>query len=420
MKQVSMLERKEEFQRQNKYRLIARLIIAIDLVLIIFLVICYVLVRGNVLSLLNTIAFGLFPFIGAVIITRQPRNPVPWIGIAVGLIFVLNDLLGQYSTYALLIHPNTLPFGGFAAWVTAWLWALIIFLAVPFILLIPNGHLPSPRWRWIILASIILTAPSILGIMVASWLERGPQLFTAENDSTVLNPLGYTIGHLLFSLLYLLIFLVFIAAAGMLIRFIHSRGIERMQLKWIALACMLIPISIAVGSIIGNTTNPLPYYLNQLINLASAYAVPIAFAFAMTRYRLYEIDVIIRRTLVYSILTLVLALVYFGSVFILQEGFTLITGQQSAISIVISTLLIAAIFTPLRRRIQGGIDRRFYRRKYQADQMLAQFAATQRDTVEMEQINQHLIRIVEEALQPQFVSLAFVKKSSGSLEGKGG
>ncbi len=405
-----MPDRIEHRQPQFRYRLIAWVISAVDAVLLAVLIILYILVRGSLVSLLATIAFGLFAFIGALIITQQPRNPVPWLGVTVGLIFVLNDLLGQYSIYSLVIHSGKLPFGDLASWFTAWLWVLIIFLPVPFILLIPDGHLPSRRWRWVILASLFLIAPSLLGIMVASWLERGKLLLEAQNNSTVLAPLGITFWHLIYLLLYLQIILVFLAAIGMLRRFIHSRGVERLQLKWIALACLSIPLSIATSAIIGNSTDTLLSFISQAANTISAYAIPIAFGFAMTRYRLYEIDVIIRRTLVYSILTAILALVYFGSVLILQKFFTLITGQQSTVSIVISTLLIAALFTPLRGRIQEAIDRRFYRRKYQADQMLAQFAATQRETVEIEQINKRLLQIVEDALQPKFVSLTIVEK----------
>jgi hypothetical protein len=146
-------------------------------------------------------------------------------------------------------------------------------------------------------------------------------------------------------------------------------------------------------------------WIYSLLSPLTALVLPVSLGIAITRYRLFDIDVIIRKTLVYSVLTLLLALVYFGSVVLFQQVFRSLTDERSSIAIVVSTLVIAALFAPLRRRVQDVIDRRFYRRKYDAQRALAAFATTARDEVDLDQLNAELVRIVHETIRPSHVSL---------------
>jgi hypothetical protein len=246
-------------------------------------------------------------------------------------------------------------------------------------------------------------------LMAATWPLRGKPILEANNNQQAAIPPGSAVlWQWLSRIQILLILIALLAVIGLAIRFFHSRGVERQQLKWFVMACLLFPFSLALPN---SSADPLLNVLIHIGNLVPIIFVQIAIAIAVTRYRLYEIDVIIRKTLVYSILTIILALVYFSLVFLLQEGFTLASGQKSPISIVITTLLIAVLFTPLRRRIQDIIDRRFYRRKYDSEKMMRNFVSTVRNEVELEQLTNHLVSVVGQTMQPEHLSL-WIRKPS--------
>ena len=196
-------------------------------------------------------------------------------------------------------------------------------------------------------------------------------------------------------------------------RYRHSRREEREQIKWIAFAASVVGLlylitlvsSFTYSGPWGAPGTPLWLGLLQQAALVSFTAVPIAVGFAVLRYRLYEIDLLINRTLVYGSLTATLVAVYFGVIVVLQRVFVLLTGQQSTLAVVASTLAIAALFVPLRRRVQGFVDRRFYRRKYDARKTLEAFSAKLRDETDLEALNNDLVGVVRETMQPEHVSL---------------
>ncbi len=312
---------------------------------------------------------------GALIASRRPHNPIGWICLAVGLLWMLGGLGEQYTAYG-IAKPGSVPFVATIVALIQWTWIIPVGLLGTYLLLLfPDGMLPSSRWRplaWLSGAVMVL-----LG--VDSVLAPGP-LTDLEG---VRNPFGLEGAPWLVDagivLLLLFVTCIVASAVSLVSRYRRSGGEVREQIKWIALAGSFVGLLAFLGIILGLLIVPevmrggggsLPLWLQFLIyvmNLSFA-GVPVAIGFAILRYRLYDIDQIINRTLVYGALSASLALVYFGGVATTQAIFRALTGQeqQPQLAVVVSTLVIAALFTPLRHRIQAFIDRRFYRRKYDA------------------------------------------------------
>ncbi len=340
-----------------------------------------------------------FSTVGALVASYRPENAIGWLFLSGAFVWIVGELTLEYGVYALITDPGALPAGAWAAWFGAWARGLGWFLLVSFLLLLfPTGRLPSPRWRPLLWG----TAGSLVLFTLASWLSPD------TNDlrlTSVRNPLGLEseIIGLLYDLFnYTFPLLIVASGAAVIVRFRRSRGDERQQLKWFAYAVGVMIVvfvtwfSLAVAGLVPPSS--LMYEL-PLIGL------PVATGIAILKYRLYDIDFIVNRTLVYGSLTLVLALMYFCGIVILQWLFVALAGQQSTLAVVASTLLIAALFTPLRRRIQSFIDRRFYRRKYDAAKTLEAFSARLRDETDLNALSDDLVGVVNETMQPAHVSL---------------
>jgi hypothetical protein len=317
------------------------------------------------------------------------------------LIFVRrsDDWMAQLISlmFALFVMEGAQNLGALGAWmplVTAiYTIPIAIFVLLPFIF--PNGRLVPTNIRW-------LVGPVVAFIIVAIWL---PLLGDAVSDGLYESVL---IGS------FLAWFLVGGYAA--LYRYRHvASSAERQQIKWavggvLAANVALVPIAIATLWFPPTSASPerLAFVLlvQQPVYLAGNFCVGVGIAFAILRYRLWDIDIIIRKTLIYSALSGILALVYFGSVLILQQVFSSAVGvERTPVAIVISTLAMAALFTPLRDRVQAIIDRRFYRQQYDAQQVLAQFAQTARDETDLERLTAELTRVIQETLQPEQVNV---------------
>jgi hypothetical protein len=349
--------------------------------------------------------FLAFVSVGAVVSSRRPENPIGWLFCAVALSNLLWAFAWQYAVYALMTTPGSLPGGKIMAWLgTGWLanigWGLMV-IFVP--ILFPTGKLPSPRWRPVAWLAAILLAMSI----VVFAFRPGP---ISSEGPPVTNPLGieraaHAIQHA-DTVLSLCTVLVMIAAvASVVMRFRRARGEERQQIKWFAYSAALLASAVGFG-ILSNYVPALPLASAipavQGVGIAS---VPVATGIAVLKYRLYDIDILINRTLVYGSLTATLLTLYFGGIVVSQRLFVLLTGEQSTLAVVASTLLIAALFNPLRRRIQSFIDRRFYRRKYDARKSLEAFSTKLRDETDLASLNSELVGVVNETVQPTHVSL---------------
>jgi hypothetical protein len=348
-------------------------------------------------QVLYSLAFLAFPVVGALILTYRPGNPIGWIFCAVTSA-AFGFAAEQYAIYATGTRPGSLPGGVWAAWLGSWSGDPGYAITFTFtLLLFPNGRLPSARWRplaW--LTGGFITLDTLFAAFTPGPIsERIPWVNNPAGIERLarVNSLFHAIGPLFFVLLLG-------CALSVLVRFGRAQGVERHQLKWFTYAAAML-VSLVLVTIVLPT---LPALLDEMLFSAGIAALPVAVGIAILRYRLYNIDVIIRRTLVYSILTLTLGLVYLGCIVVSQTLIAPLTGG-SELAIVASTLAIAALFSPLRRRIQTLIDRRFYRRKYDAAKVLAAFGATARDETDLERLTGEMLRVVDETMQPEFVGV---------------
>ena len=355
-------------------------------------------------------AFLAFPLVGALIVSRRPRNPVGWICLSDGLFWTTSGLLDYYGPYG-FASPGSLPFPVVMAGINDWLWVPAVGLLGTYLLLLfPDGRLPSRRWRPLAWLSGAVIVSLIFGVMLAP----GP-MDTLEG---VRNPFGLEgqrwVTVAAYAVLPLLPLCMLASGLSLVLRFRRSTGEERQQIKWIAFAASMV-VTLYLVAMIASFIHPSDawstagsvLWLNLLTiaALLSFITIPLAVGFAMLRYRLYDIDVLINRALVYGSLTATLVAVYDGGVVFLQYVFRTLTGEGSQLAIVASTLALAALFHPLRRRIQGFIDRRFYRRKYDARKILEAFSARLRDETDLEALNTELMGVVRESMQPAHVSL---------------
>jgi hypothetical protein len=353
----------------------------------------------------NTLSAVFYPTVGAIVASRRPENPVGWLLCLYGLVISIGYFCAEYAIYALLAQPDSLPAGEAMAWIVSWVLPIINGLTVFYILLFPTGRLPSRHWGWL---GWLTVAFVVVGVILAA--------FSSGALLGILGPIQNPLGIEGFSNIYYKAFwfimaplLTAAAALAVFIRLRRAIGVERQQIKWFAYAAVATVSAGTLAYIIPRVIDT-PLWFERVgfaLNIAFIPAIPIAIGIAILRYRLYDIDILINRTLVYSSLTLMLALVYFGGVTATQVVFTALTGQeeQPQLTIVVSTLVIAALFTPLRRRIHSFIDRRFYRRKYDARKTLEAFSAQLRDETDLNALSEDLVGVVRETMQPAHVSL---------------
>jgi uncharacterized membrane protein YhaH (DUF805 family) len=365
------------------------------------------IVTGVMLS----VGFGVFAVVGALLVIRRPANAIGWILTAVGL--MVSTIFGAGSGYATYVmatrgEPDALAILG--AWAANCLWFVMLALALIYLpLLFPDGRLLSRRW----LSVAVLGGIGTLGFVIPGALVDTIPV-NEVSGREIANPIGIEGLDKVDSLpissategLFLLAALG--AVASVVVRFRRSRGVERQQMKWFSyVIVVLIGGSILAGGAADVTGVGWSANISFVLSLIGLICLPIAVGIAILRYRLYEIDLIINRTLVYGPLTATLALTYFGGVATAQLVFRALTGQQQQpqLAIVASTLVIAALFNPLRRRIQSFIDHLFYRRKYDAHKTLEAFSARLRNETNLQALSGELTRVVGETMQPEHVSL---------------
>ncbi len=350
--------------------------------------------------------FGAFALVGALLVAKRPANLVGWIMATIALMVALFPAGDSYAAYVMTTrgHPDALAVLG--AWVQSWYWYVLLALFLIYLpLVFPDGRLPSRRW----LPPAILVGVGTLVIVVLGALND--TLTGQDVDYRIDNPIGIEglapVESLpIFGVLSAFLGIgILMAVSSVVVRFRRARGIERQQMKWFLYAASLM-LTFPV-------MDYLPNVLGSVVFNLVVIALPTAIGIAVLRYRLYDIDVVINRTLVYVALTVSLVLVYFGAVVSLQYLFRTLTGGESQLAVVASTLIIAALFNPLRTRVQAIVDRRFYRRKYDAAKTLETFGSRLRNETDLEDLSGHLLNVVRETMQPSHVSL-WLKEMSGT------
>lgn len=333
------------------------------------------------------------PILGGLIASRRPRNPYGWVWLGFGLGLALQQLSTSYKAYAQVMEPGSLVTPETISHVLGLGGPLALTFAPFLLLLFPTGRLPSRRWRPLAWIATLSGA----GVLLLNILFQRP------------DTVGGAITTMTIVVVSLIFFIVFLSALSLVIRYHRATGVERQQLKWVALAAVLtVAFTVAQLSWLDKVLSEVVWNVLETVQQTVLYA---AVGVAILRYRLYDIDVVINRALVYVSLTATLIAAYLGGVVLLQQLLVVLTGQKSTLAIVASTLVIAALFNPLRHRIQAFIDRRFYRRKYDARKTLETFSATLRDETDLEALNGELTRVVRETMQPEHVSL-WLRESS--------
>jgi hypothetical protein len=351
--------------------------------------------------------------VGSLIAPRRPENPIGWLFCVSALLWVLGSGLEEYAVYALITAPGSLPAGALLGVIGESISGIAWFLTLTYLLLLfPSGRLLSPRWRplaWLIAA---LLAAWTLSILLAPYSSSADTRL-----ANVRNPMGIPFAddllNVLSGMLPLVLFVTSLACiVSVVLRFRRSRGVERQQLKWFAYGMSLTALLILVIVIlIFSPANAAP---TTLFYLAVA-CIPISAGIAILRYRLFDIDVLINRTLVYGVLSATLVAIYLALVFGGQYLVSSFLKPGNEVVLIISTLVVAALFQPLRRRVQQLVDRRFYRSKYDATLVVAGFSDTLRQEVNLEQLCGRLLAVIEETVQPSHLSLWLAETKSPQM-----
>ena len=356
---------------------------------------------GELVLGLALLVFGWF---GALIVSRQPGQPIGWILCAFGAISGPAGFANEYAIYGLITDPGAAPGAAAVAWFTTWAFAIPQGLLVALLLLFPTGRPSSPRWRWWLWVAGVGNLLFILSHL-SYWPLRGAGLLDISDPAGFPGVL-YTVGAIAGAVA------VVAAGSSVLVRFRRAQGAERQQIKWLLYAVLTailgFPLLVVVMTALGYSSDR-----DGDVGLLVA-PIPLVMGLAILRFRLYDIDRLINRTLVYGLLTATLGLAYAGAVLLLGQVFGGVTEEPPSWAVAGATLAVAALFQPARRRIQAVVDRRFNRRKYDAAKTVEAFSARLRDEIDLDALSAELLKVTHQTMQPTRVSLWLRPSASGS------
>jgi hypothetical protein len=344
--------------------------------------------------------------VGALVASRRPAHPVGWLLLGVGLGLVVTELIQAYVDYGLLARPGSLPGARYLAGF-AYSTVLIWLSCAGFVLLLtPTGKLPSPRWRW--WARLAAAAPVM--IVLGSVVQPDPLAPDYHGNPLAVPALARVLVVPAVAGVVIVVVALLVGATSLVVRFRRARGVERLQLRWLAyaaaLAAGLLLVALFSGFLLGN--DDLTFASSSL----GVALLPLATGAAVLRYRLYDLDRIVSRTLAYGLLTVLLG----GGYAAVVLGLGQLAGRDSSLVVAVATLAVAAAFQPARRRVQAAVDRRFNRRRYDAARTIAGFSARLRQQVDLDTLTGELLGVVEQTMQPTSASLWLRPSVSASAE----
>jgi hypothetical protein len=360
----------------------------------------------------DVVLSAVFAAVGLLLAAKRPYNVVGWLLLGVALSLALDVLFVRYAVYGLLAHPGSLPGATVTAALGSSAWVILISSLALLLLTFPHGRLPSRRWWIAVWGVVVVDALTWVGnTLVPGPLTRPLNAYD--------NPMGIgalrSLGGLLSAPGFLIVVIFVASAVSLVLRFRSARGDEREQYKWFTFAAALFPVALVVTQVIdavfgsASTADTVASTASGIV----ATAIPVATAIAVLRYRLYEIDRIVSRAVVYGVLTLVLGGIYVGLVLASEELFASL-ARGSSVAVALSTLIVAGLFLPVRRRVQRFVDQRFYRSKIDADAMLARFGARLQHEADLDTLLSDVRSVVTEALSPAHVSLWLRPQEPGS------
>lgn len=368
---------------------------------------------GPPLAVTTAVAWGLLPIMlvltGAVIVSRQPRNIIGLLLMIPGLVFLFAGVIDvAFGSLEQGVQPEELTPGlWFRLWFDNWSWVLLIFPIFHLMLVFPTGQLLSLRWRWVVWLEVVMV---LVMVFAATFGEViGPLNVDEAVAWTVPNPIGFipqgTVDGGAFNIVWTggLLFITVASLSAMILRFRGAGPTERQQIKWLLFAVSLWAATYVLSAVFEGQIES--GSLGDLLFTLSIMGIPVAIAIAVLRFHLYDIDLIIRRTLLYAVLTGLLVGIFALSVFLMQTVVGGLVGEDSPLGVAASTLLIAALFNPLRRRLQGLIDRRLYRNKYDAQRVIDDFVATARNEADMSLLSTDLLDVVDRTVRPSVQGL---------------
>jgi hypothetical protein len=345
--------------------------------------------------------FGAFAVVGTVLVIKRPANPIGWIMAAIALLTGVSHAGDSYAAYVMITHGRPDALAVVCAWVGGWYWYVTLALALVYLpLFFPDGHLPSRRWLPVAVVPGVATLATFVLAALADDLPVNEVPGYRIDNPMGIEGLSFVENLLVVSDLVTGVLSIGVvgAAASVVIRFRRSHGVERQQMKWFVYTAALLVVGVLSGPLVSDV-------VDNAIFGAVFIALPTSIGIAVLKYRLYDIDLIINRALVYGSLTATLVAFYFGGIVLLQSLFVALTGEESTLAVVASTLAIAALFNPLRRRVQAVVDRRFYRRKYDAAKTLASFSSRLREETDLDSLRDEVLGVVRETVQPAHASL---------------